>query len=409
MLNELLWFFNAKYQYEQQKRLGLAGFMGLLLAVLIIWKWNDWILPLATNLGLVALAERYGMISSDGGIYTALHMFAGIVALLLFAAMCVLVIGIFLLIFSTVGSTKIGSFLLFLPAILLFLPFALPQMIKTHREFKRNDPETNMVRFYKNNPNLLPLIQKRSDMERQQRNYELYLEQRSAANDPVVFFSYVKKELERLLNRAVASIQSDRDWSIGYCREKHQCVLLLPNPLPIFASRCAQYQAMRPYDTVYNFRSLDLERVCDSPESNYFHVPALPIEFIWSQEEERLVPALPSDAKMFLQNTVMLKESFACKHDDFRALQDEVSQRTDVAKWNTMAHVLLYFLPRVFPFELPTTKESVISKASKEILNADVFYPIYAADVEECESHFKAIGEDYKAIQARKLQHIRIN
>ncbi len=401
MLTDLLWFFNAKHQYENQKRLGLAGLIGLLLPIFVAWKWNDWFYPLFKKLGFVAFAERHGMIS-DMPIFTFLHIAAAVLAICLLALLGFIIVGMIMFIFGTLGSSNLGVTILAIPVIILLSPIILPIVIREYWKHRQsNEVKNGMIPTYKKDPELRPLLTKYKDSEKNLQGYELYAEQRKRHGDEIQYV-YGRK-LESLLNRAVLSIETDRNWAIGYCISKKQNYILFPNPLPIFASQCAEYIPMRPYSVIYKFNNLNSYRFSDDYCSRELHVPALPIEFIWDADKQKLVPSIPENAKMVLQNLSFIRHSMGCNHLDFKELQDNVSQRTDVFKWNKIAHTMLYFIPRVFPYEVNTDIESAISKEVKNIPNADVFYSLYAADVQECEQYFKEVNQDYRAIQLKKF------
>lgn len=68
MLRDLLWFVEAKQQYEIQRSSGLAGCMGLvvtfIVAAIFILNWEFW-LNFADTIGLRAFAERVGLIRDN--------------------------------------------------------------------------------------------------------------------------------------------------------------------------------------------------------------------------------------------------------------------------------------------------------------------------------------------------------
>lgn len=81
MLQELLWMYGAKRQYEMQKENGLAIFISAAIIIFMIWQWDNIFYPLFNSLGLVAIFKNAGLVNENMVIITVINVVAMILLL----------------------------------------------------------------------------------------------------------------------------------------------------------------------------------------------------------------------------------------------------------------------------------------------------------------------------------------
>ncbi|MEK5071679.1 hypothetical protein [Sporosarcina sp. FSL K6-1508] len=412
MYTDFLWLLGAKQQYDRQKELGLAGLSGLLLVIFMVWKWDSIFYPLASKFGFVSLAERFGLINDDLAIMTLINVSAVLFFLALFIALgsfILVVVGCSLMV---VGGSQLGKRLLGFAAFILFFPLILIFMIVTqYRRSTTLEDKGSLRNTYRDDSTLKPLLKKFKHHAKPLEYFHLYEEQINRENDESnVDFASAEVILAKL-NRAVASIKDDRDWLFGYDETEEQWYVLFPNPLPTFASPCAEYNQMNPYDAILEYQKYNVRGFTENEnDRDGFHVPAMPIDFLWEWTEARIKPSIQFEkvpmwvgssdmverAQMVIKNTKLLK-TFNINSPDVPVLFNSIAEHEILEKWNRNAHVVLYLIPIVFlPFlPNPVSSERLYNNAISNIRHVDVFSPIYAADVENHLAYFKNIGKNW--------------
>jgi len=125
MFNNFLWFLNAKYQHDQQRGTGLSGFVGIVLVIFVLWKWNTIFYPLLEKIGVIKFAKRIGL-THENPLLTIVMVFVFIMILLI----------LFLLI--------MGSMTLIVPLLLvLVFPFVMIFSLITSNYSKPKNKKDN--------------------------------------------------------------------------------------------------------------------------------------------------------------------------------------------------------------------------------------------------------------------------
>lgn len=398
MFTDFLWYLGAKQQYQRQKELGLAGFIGLLFALFMIFKWDSIFYPLFNALGFVALADKLGLIHDELGIYTFLNIVVVIFYLSLFIALTLFLSILLSSLLKIFGASKLGNAIMFWTFFCTFFPLiALVVWIGLRKHLQTEEGQSSLRYVYSRDRELKPLLNKYLNDSELVRMFRLYEEQAQRENTPVKELTYF--EVMEHLNRAVASIEDDRTFLFGYDKVEGQYYILLPNPLPEYASQCAVYDNYKPYNGIYNYPHCDvigfLKESGTYDETFGFHVASIPVEFKWNSNEKRILPVLSENPKIQLKNTLNLF-NFKVDSSDSAQIFEEVAKRDDVQNWIRTAHVMVYFIPTAFPEGTPFAAENRFFHAVKDVPNVDVFYSLYAADLEACKQYFQERGKNWE-------------
>lgn len=418
MINELLWLAGAKQQHDIQKASGLAGIAGILTVLFIAYKWQDWFYPLLKFVGAVDLAHKLGLVH-DG--YPAMT----VIYIVLFLCTCILFVGILAiaLLFGSMllmlfGKTEIGKLVLGAVFMLVLLPFMLPHFIKAYREHKQTIAEEKEVGYIrpvplhqalKKDKNLKELANKYNAEFEHVKLFRIFEEQ--TKQEGYVFDMWHNQKdwqedglnkASNFLNRAVASIENDHDWLIGYTSnerkaEENKFFVFFPNPLPRFASKyflddCYEEGSlMRSNESVpkghhlYDFliSSYEYGEEPNKRERRLLHVPSIEIEFVWDGYavtpkvvEGAEVKSMPMDfSSVYHVQAPRLKHFF-----------NELSKEEKVQQAIKEAHIALYLIPQAYTNDHDETDWGYTGDFNKfvaEIPNADTYAPLYAADVQE--------------------------
>jgi len=401
MFTDYLWLLGAKQQYDRQKELGLAGLSGLLLVIFVVWQWDSVFYPLANKLGFVALADRLGLISSEEGIMTVINVTAFIFFLSLFLSLAFFIltmIGVALLFFR---QSKIGSMLISIGLLVLFFPIVIFFLIKTYvNQAKSPESKNSLWNTYSSDSELKPLLKTLKDKPVGEAYFELYKEQVKRENNGGSITSMNKKLVKSFLNRAVASTVDTRHWLVGYDQSEDQWYTLFPNPLPQYASRCANRDSFHIFNAILNISKYETDTYFPNYDKKAlsFHVPAMPISLDWDHKTKRIMPSVMLEDKlvsvlgtdtvkteqMVLKSTLDMP-IYKVKTSDFTKLFKEISNFTLLDKWNRSAHAAVYLIPQVYLANIvnPKSSELIFNNAIKHIPFLEEFYPVYAADVQE--------------------------
>lgn len=405
MLANLLWIINANYQYQRQKALGLAGFIGILLVIFMFWKWDSLFYPVLNQLGLVGFAERVGLIS-DNPLFTTFNIVYLLFMLCLFFALGSFVLTILGAVFMIFGQSKIGKYMFGIALAILLSPILIPYLFVLQARATKSQVNNRSLQYtYLNDPELLPIYNEVYKNEKTQREM-FYLYERQMGRELNLPYHDLYDQLKRdliedessslsrairslsdetaiqELNRAVASIKDDSRFLTGYCNDEKQWFILFPNPLPAYYSKCVDYDRFRPFNGFLKFE--------DGILSNGLMVPALPFQYVWNEDELRIEPKVVDNASLKSINiaNVMIRD---VKTDEMVRVNKEVAQRQDVYDWVYAAHITYHLIPIAYG----RTKASLYMQEAQEVPYTDIYAPIYSSGVQEAILDLKSQGRPW--------------
>lgn len=374
MLTELLWFWDAKRQYDLQKAQGMAGLMGILYVIFLVWKWEEWFYPLFNKVGLIGLAERTGLVH-DLSVMTVINVITVIFLLCLayaLIALAVCVLGVLLLSF---GLSKLGQNII----VLCTLPVVAPILIYMVQKKRANTP--CIERDFKKDPALKSLLEKYNDFDTPQRDFKLYLEQLQKTDDSFHFIeefgSYYN--IQQRLQKVIPSLKEFSDWCIGYDSDSKQLYILFPNPLPGLTSKA--FEKNLSLKGLYGFESLWYEYYSYKPT---YYVPALPLTLNWDREEITL--SIDSSDSIIALKTNAINQIYKVKSKEtdnlFRSL---IETRQDIYEILHRAHMAVYLIPIAYwdnDIDMPEQAFYDVIHCNY-VCNKDELQAIYASDVQK--------------------------
>ncbi|MDQ0273488.1 hypothetical protein [Cytobacillus purgationiresistens] len=367
MLTDLLWLAEAKMQYRRQKSLGLAGFVGIISVIFLVWEWNDWFYPIFDKIGFVSFAERVGLVS-DLSVVTVLNVVLVIFYLcLLYAAICFIavLIGSILLIFitSNAGVNMIST---------LLVPFLLPLYFIQKNKYHRRTVEG----VYKKDKEKRKLFSNYKHLDTQNRNLHLYLEQEKELEGTVINELTIT-QAEYNSNRVMSSIMNSDNWLLAYNRRDKKIYVLLPNPLPSFGSQ-AWIKHPNPKG-VYNFEEYFTYHFLEGTASSEYYLPTLETEVIINDGKLQLkaVGEITSRS-LWGFDYFEVKSSGTLEYFD-RLLKE----RKDLYEVLLQAHVAYYLLPiayrRTNHYAAAACEEFI--QECKLVPNGDKYIEVYSEAV----------------------------
>ena len=415
MLTQLLWFVHAKQQHDMQRAQGLAGLISLLLVIFMVWQWDEIFLPVLNFLGLVDLANRVGLVH-ESPVITIINVLLIIFLLSVTVGLLAMALAFIGIVFSIFGGSRLGGAFLENAFFVLLLPFILPlalgdQFIRWMRGDLKRDPnavqrakEMKIEKYYKQTPELREEWKQTKDLTESARLFSLFRTQVLRDDTTAIVEEFPKGEkTEKFLNRAVASIENDLDWLIGYSMAEDQHFLLLPNPLPKFVSHCFSEKELSADGSVYGYH-LAYTRHSIGGDISY-HVPAVPIDFEWDGYTIQMKQSSRGELVPFELSRFM--SIYRIQAASVGNLYQEVSRRYDVKRAILNAHLALYIIPIAYmEKQMPTgafNPYELIRQAS-EVPNAEVFSIVYAADIKEKIEEFADRGESW-AVKYMKQTH----
>lgn len=221
MLRDLLWFWDAKLNYDRGRSAGLAGLIGVAAIILSVMFW-DKIYAVLDILGIVGFFDRLGLINAELTPLLILAWFFYIVICMFI----IFIIGMILML----GLVLIGNYIVddsndnfFKTAILTILGFPLYLMvtlylfIKSPKEFLRKGAAERKA---KKGKKLYTINQKKN-----------YLQKDTLRTLTV-------EEAKDYLNRLF--IAGDKSFLMGYSEERDKMYILLPSPLYFKESSCSK-------------------------------------------------------------------------------------------------------------------------------------------------------------------------
>lgn len=418
MLTQLLWFVHAKQQHDMQRAQGLAGLVGLLLVIFMVWQWDELFQPLLNAVGLVDFADRVGMVS-ELPIITVLNVIGVLFVLSLFIGLMTMAFAFIGIVFSIFGATKLGRIFFENAMLVVLAPILLPVFVLTFisrslkGELKSNPTagvmpkETTIEKFYKETPERRAEWKQVKELPGAARLFRLYQSQmkQQDSNTRVEEFT-TAEQTELFLNRAVASIENDLDWLIAYDAYEDQHYILLPNPLPKFVSHCFAEKDLSSDGSVYGFEMAYIQNgMGNAREAAKFTAPALPVDFVWDgfaiqmnvTHSRGIKPYVVSDAtNVYRIQSVVTQKVYR-----------ELSGLSYVQRAILDAHLALYIIPIAYLEKQTPIGEyhpyGLLERA-KDVPNAEVFSMVYGADIKEKVQDFAERGETW-AINYLKLIH----
>ena len=420
MINELLWVAGMKQQYDIQKASGLAGIMGFLTILLIALKWQDWFYPLFKKIGLVDIAQSLGLVRDGVPAMTVIYITLFLAACILFVGLLSIALVFGGMLLMAFGQTELGKVIIGAVFMLILLPFMLPSLIKKHRQHKQTVAEEQANGFYRPVPlqrayekdkELKGLLNKYKDDFENVRMFRLFEEQTKRDGDVFEKWhdssDYLEHGLEKAksyLNRAVASIENDREWLIGYFNHKQNAednkfYIYFPNPLPAYASKyflddCYQegsqvcsndYNSAPKGNELYEYHKAEISRNYPlyTQDPKRLYVPALEIEFVW--DGYAVSPRVVEGAVM---ESVMIDNSsiFHIQTPKLTECFEEISKQDMVQQAIKEAHIAMYLIPLAYPNAHNDDAWGYtghFKELVSQIPNANAFAPLYAADVQE--------------------------
>lgn len=148
-MNSILEVANIYLHYRGGKHVGLAGLVGLIVAILIAVMWNDWFQPIINFIGLNRVANNMGIIV-DGAGGAAVTTYNVIILYLFFCLTFSLFLGIGLVFFvygstaltTNFGATVVGIVIfVVLSPVLIWFVFARDKELEEQRKLAKENPE----------------------------------------------------------------------------------------------------------------------------------------------------------------------------------------------------------------------------------------------------------------------------
>ena len=210
MLNDLLWIYGTKRQYDMQKENGLAGLIGILVVFLIVWQWNNWFYPIFESVGLVSIANNVGLITGSA-IHTTINVLGLIIGLIVIFFVLVAIPTFFILLIMNLFGSNFNSnrptplqytfSLLLLPLMLVFYP-----IVKLLKVLKIISP-TSVESYKELNKDI---VSETSSIEDSYTAVFISQEQKADTSAKRTLIS--KEEAISILNRSIASLEDTNDY-----------------------------------------------------------------------------------------------------------------------------------------------------------------------------------------------------
>ena len=239
MLNQLLALYNVRQNYNIGKASGLAGLVAFIVIFLIGLGWDDIIYPLLTTLGIIDVLTESGVINNSDptGVRTLFNLAALYVGSLL-------ILGILIAIPTVVLMTVLGmaGFLKNAPNPVLFgvgiifLPFILilTVLFKLLDFIGITKKERNIRTYTNEHPTMKQSLSKTKDLYgnvKEENLLELF-----AIQEGIVYNELSLNEAHTKINISVKKLSELESFIFGYNPHFKTWHLLLPNPIPFYAT-----------------------------------------------------------------------------------------------------------------------------------------------------------------------------
>ncbi|MCM3318060.1 hypothetical protein M3603_15690 [Rummeliibacillus stabekisii] len=412
MLTDLLWFVSAKQQHDIQKSAGLAGICGVLLTLFIVWQWDNIFSPIIHFIGLEHLINQLGLVQ-DTPIHTIYNvLIMGVAALVIIAVLFTLPT---MLVLALAAATE-NKWLSFLLSYIVFfflspIIFCCYLYIKLNERYRLDKGPETLKQHYLRDPQLRDDYKEVEQLPEQLKLHQLYTKA-IGSDQTATTLSYT--EAVTHLNRAVASIETDRQWLIGYQKDNDQFYVLFPNPLPVYASPCFKDKTENDDDySTFGYKDLrfkyDLHLMSNNPKDTYyylysdtdkkapsFYVPAYKISYHWDDTSIQIDFRKRSyiDSVNVEELTMILKYEEPYTHELF----DRIAQQDTVFETIKEAHMRSFLIPIAFPEELEYYNDPERLSYIRELNKVPYireYSSIYRADVEEAAIYYADHGSKW--------------
>ncbi|MGE7843573.1 hypothetical protein ACQKNX_22690 [Lysinibacillus sp. NPDC093712] len=380
MLNELLWLYGTKRQYDMQKENGLAGLVGILVTFMLIWKWNEWIYPLLNSIGIVSITRNIGLITGSP-ILTTINVLGLIMGLLVIFSVLLAIPTFFILLIMNLFGSNFNSnrptpmqyavSLLLLPILVVIYP-----IIKFMKAIKIIRP-SSVESFREANKDVL------NDFSSIEESYTaIFIDQEhnddASANRTVISAD----EALLTLNRAIASLENMHDYVFAYSETDKTWYLLTPNPIPPFASKILVESS--PQRTPYNYNELYENFISNNQQKVDFYVPASKLDISWDKDTNHVMIDVSDKGSGYVFNCSNAAKFEKLEGKSIDQLYQKAINKFPLNHLNLRAHVLSYALPLAYPEEIGRYKSPAMPSYYRELQKVpyvDAFAPLYQADV----------------------------
>ncbi|MCM3619695.1 hypothetical protein M3936_19175 [Sutcliffiella horikoshii] len=221
MLRDLLWFWDAKLNYDRGRAAGLAGLMGVVAVILSVMFW-DKIYVVLDSLGIVNFFDKLGLVNAELTPLLILAWFFYLVACLfvVFVVGMAILLGVVLVSNYITGDnddSKVKKFVLTILGLPVYILVVLFLFIKSPSKF----------------------MKKRAAEQRATKEKKLYISNQKKL--------YLQKNTQRILSIEEAKdflnrlfIVGDKSFLMGYSEDEDKMYILLPSPLYFKESSCSK-------------------------------------------------------------------------------------------------------------------------------------------------------------------------
>ncbi|MDD1505078.1 hypothetical protein PVA17_20255 [Lysinibacillus sp. CNPSo 3705] len=381
MLNDLLWLYGTKRQYDMQKENGLAGIIGILVTFLIVWQWNDWFYPIFESVGLVSIAKKIGL-NTGTPIHTTINVLGLIVGLILIFFILVaistfLILSMLNLFGSNFNSNRPTPLQYAFSLLLLPLMIVIYPIFKLMKGLKIIRPDSTES-FKELNKEIIHGSS--SSIEESYTAVFVSQEQKDdvTANRTVIS----QKEAISTLNRAIASLEDMSDYVFAYSDSDKTWYLLTPNPIPPYASKILVESS--PQKTPYNYEELYERFVNNTEQIADFYVPASKVDIFWDENSNHITLDVTDKGSGYIFNCTNATKFEKLQGNSIEKLYKKATNKFHLNHLSSRAHVLSYALPLAYPEEIERYKSPVTPSYYRELQKVpyiDAFAPLYRADV----------------------------
>lgn len=401
MLQDLLWLYGVKRQYEIQKEAGLAGLIALVSTFIILWQWDNLFYPFLEAIGLVHLINVSGLMGGtirETIINVSVTFLFFVFALGLAIALPMLLL---MILFSFVNSNSerpnpivfvVG--LVFLPIMLII--YCIYRVLLAAGLIKRSRPQT--VQEYAREKS----VAKKGSIKLKQPVEQQYLElltiQESRQGHPTSYVEVTLEIAQKVLNRAIPSLELNNEYLFGFDEKYNTWYILLPNPIPIFASEAVI--DTRPEITPFNFEKLSKAQIGYTTNAYaskpLFYVPALPIKFDFDSTKQIISMSSWVNHNGFIACVDSLSKIVKINGAVAKQVYEEVTKKVGIQALVKKAHAYAYTIPLAYPIEVQYFNDSSCPfsyyKALQSVPNATELCEFYKEEVLRTVRHKSASG-----------------
>lgn len=404
MLQDLLWLYGAKRQYEIQKEAGLAGLIALVSTFFILWQWDNLFYPFLNAIGLIHLINSSGLIG--GTIRETIINISATFLFFVFALGMAIALPMLLLmfLFSIVSTNNnrpnpilfsIG--LVILP--LMLVVYLLYRLLQAAGIMKKSRPETmeQYAKLKSSNMNY-----KDSTNNRKQPIEKHYLQllttQESKEGMPTSYVEVSQELAEKILNQAIPSLEENKDYLFGFDEKYKSWYMLLPNPIPVFASETLV--DMHPEVTPFNFEKLSKAQIAYTTGSfaskPLFYVPAMPLTFNFDATNQHISMSPVTSHNGFIACVDNLSKIVKVNGLFANQVYEQIAKNKGLQALVKKAHAYAYTIPLAYPIEVHYFNDPSCAfsyyKALQAVPNATELCEFYKDDVVEAVNRKSASG-----------------